>query len=122
MNMKEPNPAPPLKSKTAIGVIGYLDLLGLPVMDRVTEFTGIVTSISFDLYGCVQAVVSAKYKEEAKERFEARWFDCNRLKISDQTPVMDQPTFLKILPLNESQADTVRGAAEKPLPNAYPNG
>jgi hypothetical protein len=34
-----------------------LKLLGTKVRDVVTGFVGIVTSVSFDLYGCVQAVV-----------------------------------------------------------------
>ena len=35
----------------------HLDLLGLKVKDRVSDFEGVVISISFDLYGCVQADV-----------------------------------------------------------------
>ena len=35
----------------------HFELLGYKVKDSVTGFTGVVTSISFELYGCVQALV-----------------------------------------------------------------
>ena len=34
-----------------------ISLVGFKVKDKVTGFEGIVETISFDLYGCVQAVV-----------------------------------------------------------------
>lgn len=36
----------------------HISLLGLEAQDLVTGFKGIITSISFDLYGCVQAVIN----------------------------------------------------------------
>lgn len=33
-----------------------LAVLGLPVRDKVTGFDGVITSVSFDLYGCIQVV------------------------------------------------------------------
>ena len=38
----------------------HLDLLGYEVEDKVSNFKGVVISISFDLYGCVQADVRPK--------------------------------------------------------------
>lgn len=38
----------------------HLNLLGHEVKDKVSDFKGVVTSISFDLYGCVQADVRPK--------------------------------------------------------------
>ena len=35
-----------------------LKLLGLKVKDKVTGFTGIITSVSFDLYGCIQVIIT----------------------------------------------------------------
>ena len=35
----------------------HLDLLGHKVKDKVSDYTGVVISISFDLYGCIQADV-----------------------------------------------------------------
>ncbi len=41
----------------------HIKFLGLQVRDEVTGFSGVVTSMSFDLYGCIQAVVTPKVKE-----------------------------------------------------------
>jgi hypothetical protein len=76
-------------------------LLGHKVRDVVTLFEGIVTSLSFDLYGCVQALVQPQDNEKS-----AQWFDTKRLKVSSQEPVMRQPSF-----------ESVPGPAAKP---AYP--
>lgn len=82
----------------------HLELLGFPVRDQVSGFKGVVTSISFDLYGCVQAIVSPTIKDTKKQTQEdSRWFDVKRLKKTAEKPVMELPTF-----------ETVPGAAEKP--------
>ena len=36
----------------------HFKLLGMKVKDKVTGYSGVVTSLSFDLYGCVQAVIT----------------------------------------------------------------
>ena len=70
---------------------GYLELLGLECRDVVTGATGIVTSVSFDLFGCVQGVLTPPLGEEKK--WESRWFDAKRLHVIGTTPVMVRPTF-----------------------------
>lgn len=57
----------------------YVDLLGYRVRDKVTGFEGVVTSIGFDLYGCVQAVVTPPAKDGKQE--DSRWYDTHRLSI-----------------------------------------
>ncbi|MBN1567917.1 MAG: hypothetical protein JXA73_08710 [Acidobacteria bacterium] len=70
------------------------DLLGKEAEDKVTGFTGIVTSISYDLYGCVQAVLTPKYKENEKAELQrGTWFDTKRLKVLDENPVIEIPDF-----------------------------
>lgn len=69
-----------------------LALLGLPVQDKVTGFDGVITSVSFDLYGCIQVVIMPKYK--GKDTPDGRWFDVERLDIQSPTPVMSPPDFL----------------------------
>jgi hypothetical protein len=69
-----------------------MELLGLKVRDCVTGFEGVATSISFDLYGCVQAVVTPAMKDAGKLE-DSRWFDTKRLHVLDPKPVMDVPTF-----------------------------
>ena len=72
----------------------HLKLLGFKVQDVVTGFLGIVTSISFDLYGCVQAVVQPEANEKG-EIGEARWFDVKRLvpRTGRTGPVMAVSSF-----------------------------
>ena len=80
----------------------HLKLLGFKVRDVVSGFEGVVTSIGFDLYGCVQAIVSPTTDEKGKLD-EARWFDTKRLTATSDAPVMPVPSFV-----------VVPGDAEKP--------
>jgi hypothetical protein len=84
----------------------HLKLLGFRVRDVVTGFEGVVESISFDLYGCVQAIVRPVVDEKGQAA-EPRWCDLKRLTATSDAPVMPVPTFV-----------VVPGGAEKP---AYPS-
>jgi hypothetical protein len=88
----------------------HLDLLGMRVRDRVTGYTGVVASISFDLYGCVQAIVNPGLDKDGKP-MDSGWFDVGRLEVADPTPVMDRPSF-DWTP--EAIASGRKGPAEKP--------
>lgn len=91
----------------------HLALLGHRVEDRVTGCTGIVSSIGFDLYGCIQAVVNPGMDKDLKFR-ESVWFDISRLKVLSDEPVMNPPNydFGHI-------AEGKQGPAEKPAANKY---
>jgi len=93
-----------------INIQKHLDMLGLDVEDRVTGFKGVVTSISFDLFGCIQAVVNPGTDKEGKVR-DSHYFDVNRLEILSHTPVMRLPDF-DLGPIAEGR----HGPAEKPAP------
>jgi len=86
----------------------HLDLLGMKVEDKVTGFKGVVASVSFDLYGCIQAIVNPGIGEDGKLMDQA-WFDINRLRITDESPVMNRPDYDF-----GSVAEGLKGAAEKP--------
>jgi len=86
----------------------HLKLLGLKVQDRVTGMKGVVASVSFDLYGCVQAVVNCGLDKDGKPK-DSHYYDVARLKVLDKKPVMEPPNF-DFGP----QAEGKRGAAEKP--------
>ena len=88
----------------------HLALLGLQAKDRVTGFSGVVTSIGFDLYGCIQAVINPGLGGDGKLG-DQLWFDVNRLEVTDHRPVMTTPNF-EYGPV----AEGLRGAAEKPAP------
>ncbi len=91
----------------------HLNLLGLPAMDKVTGFRGIVSSISFDLYGCVQGIITSRVGQDGKYG-ESRWFDINRLKIVGKEPVMERPDYIF-----GPAADGDRGPAMKPIESGY---
>jgi hypothetical protein len=69
-----------------------MDLLGHRVEDKITNFKGIVTSISYDLYGCIQALVVLKTKDEEKNSY---WRDIKALNKLSKKPVMEIPDFSK---------------------------
>ena len=71
-----------------------MQLLGLKVREVVTGFSGVVTSVSFDLYGCVQALVSPGVKDG--KLGDQVWFDVKRLMVSDLEPVMAVPDFAEV--------------------------
>lgn len=72
---------------------GYFDWLGYEARDRVTGFAGVVDSISFDLYGCVQASLTPKHDMKATERKAGYWFDVKRLEKTGKKRVMEAPDF-----------------------------
>ena len=70
----------------------HLNLLGMRVRDRVTGFTGVVATVGFDLYGCIQAIVNPGADADGKLR-DSQWFDVNRLEVTEAKPVMERPRF-----------------------------
>ena len=86
----------------------HINLLGMRCKDKVTGFTGVIASISFDLYGCIQAVVNPGITKEGILQ-DPKWFDVGRLEIISGSPVMDRPNFDNIL-----VAKGKKGPAEKP--------
>ncbi len=92
-----------------------LELLGLKVRDRVTGLAGVVSSISFDLFGCVQAVVVAPVDEKGVLP-DGRWFDVSRLEVLDAAPVMEIPGGRFVVARSSKPAASTShpGPAEKP--------
>lgn len=70
--------------------------MGLKVRDRVLGFSGVATSVSYDLYGCVQAYVIPSGVGKDGKIQDGAWFDTHRLEILSEKPVMDQPEFAKV--------------------------
>jgi len=46
----------------------HLSLLGKEVEDVVTGMSGIVASVSFDLYGCIQAIINPGLDKDGKRK------------------------------------------------------
>lgn len=89
----------------------HVDMLGLRVRDKVTGFTGIVESIGFDLYGCVQAIVKPVADEKGDVK-DGRWHDIQRLVVVDEQRVMPVPSFDHFATLEGVHQ---KGPAEKPI-------
>lgn len=87
--------------------IEHFQFLGFKVRDKITGFEGVGTALSFDLYGCVQTVITPTAVNG--EMKDARWFDNNRLEIISNERVMRLPNFA--LELEERDE---KGGAEKP--------
>ena len=93
MSKKESNPPPPRPSVQGIPIQKHLDLLGHKVKDKVTDYKGVVISMSFDLYGCIQADVRPTGLNEKGKPTEGWWLDVNRLIVTSKVPVMEPPNF-----------------------------
>ena len=84
----------------------HCQILGLHMRDIVTGIEGMVDSVSFDTYGCVQATLRRKVLEDGKVP-ESMWFDVKRLQRTDTTRVMEVPVFPAV--------GKEQGAADKPM-------
>jgi len=88
-------------------------LLGKKVKDKLTGSTGIVTSVCFDLFGCIQAIISpGKVGKDGKEIPSIEWVDINRLEVKDNKVLIKHPDFNVKYQLRED----VPGPADKPVP------
>lgn len=92
---------------STMNVNSHIELLGKTAKDRVTGFRGVVTSVSFDLYGCIQAAVHPPVDDKGALP-EGRWFDVNRLDVDDKARAMPVPQFAPL------PAEHNHGPAEKP--------
>lgn len=85
----------------------YMALMGLKAKDKVTGYTGVVTCVSFDLYGCIQVALLPAATNDGKDADGGKWFDHKRIEVLDKTPVMALPNF-------DTTPGVERGPAAKP--------
>ena len=89
----------------------HLELLGCEVEDRITGLKGVVTSVAFDLYGCIQ--VHTTPRADADGKVASRdWMDVSRVTVIDPVRVVEPPDFCANYPV----ANGDKGPSEKPLP------
>ena len=88
-----------------------VDLLGLRATDKITGVKGVVTSVCFDLCGCIQCALTPAATKD-NETTTLAWFDVNRLDVSSDW-VMAVPNF-EALGSNPASHDSV--AAENAPP------
>ncbi len=89
----------------------HVDMLGFKVIDKVTGFEGVVSSVGFDLYGCVQVVVTPPVTAKDGKLEDSRWFDIQRLRVVEGERVMAVPSFDA---LATPDGVHTKGPAEKP--------
>ncbi len=100
----------------AAGVNAHIDMLGKTARDRVTGMQGVVSSISFDLYGCIQAVLTPPIDKDGKLP-DGRWLDVHRLELLGDERCMAVPQFEKAPKFGATPATHTHGPAEKPARN-----
>ncbi len=71
----------------------HFEWLGHKVKDKMSDYEGVVTSLSFDLYGCIQADVRPTELNEKGSLKVGCWLDVSRLSVISKKPLMDQPNF-----------------------------
>lgn len=82
-----------------------LELLGQEVKDKVTKVRGVVTSVSFDLTGCIQGLVRPPVQKDGKLP-DPYWVDTSRLELSD----------IRVMPCVGFKGDTIPpGPETKPV-------
>jgi len=86
----------------------HIELLGKNAEDKITGFKGIVDSIAFDLYGCIQVSLKPPLNDKG-EMTDGYWFDVTRLKISNTQRIVELPNFTK-----GYIAEGKKGACDKP--------
>lgn len=69
------------------------ELLGKRVDDRITGVKGVATSLSFDLYGCIQLWINQPVGKDGNIP-TGYWFDLERIRVLDDTHVITPPDFL----------------------------
>jgi len=90
----------------------HLEILGLPMKDRVTGMEGMVSSVSFDAYGCVQGLLTRKIDKDGK-KLDSYWFDVKRLEPNGKR-IMEIPLHFTTPPGLEA------GPADKPTYDSLP--
>jgi hypothetical protein len=91
----------------------HLDLLGRSARDRVTGFEGVITSVSFDLYGCIQVAISPRVDKDGKLP-DGRWLDVHRVESLGGERSMPVPDFAATPVFGATPQTHQHGPAEKP--------
>ena len=72
----------------------HIELLGYKAKDKVTGFSGIIDSVCFDAYGCIQVSLKPPMNKDG-EVPQGYWFDVTRIDIDTKKRVIDMPNFYK---------------------------
>lgn len=89
-----PMPPAPAEEKVYLRPVNHLQILGLPVRDKVTKFRGTATSVVYDLYGCIQVSLTPGIDKDGKPG-EIKWYDVARLEVLGTESVVKLPDYSK---------------------------
>lgn len=87
-----------------------VNLLGCKGKDKITGFEGVVSSVGFDLYGCVQVALAPPVDKDGKLP-SSIWFDVQRVDIKENERVMEVPDFKAMA---RKPSEFKHGPADKP--------
>ena len=87
----------------------HIKKLGFRAVDKVTGFKGVIDSVGFDAYGCIQFVLKPLIDKNG-ECPAGVWFDVTRLEIDESERVIALPNFEA-----GYVAEGRKGAADKPM-------
>lgn len=86
----------------------HIELLGYKAKDKVTGFSGVIDSVCFDAYGCIQISLKPPMNKDG-EIPQGYWFDVTRLEIDTKKRVVEMPNFYQ-----GYVAEGRKGASVKP--------
>lgn len=92
-----------------------INMLGRKARDRVTGYRGTITSVCFDLYGCVQVWLTPDAAEGQTKLEHGHWFDVARMEFTTDVRVMPVPMFGGA---KTDPQEYAHGPAEKAPPRA----
>jgi len=87
-----------------------IEMLGSEAKDKITKQNGVISSIAFDLYGCIQVLLTPLKVENNHDIKVHGWFDINRMVITKKRKIMNHPSFEN----KYSELKDVSGPSEKP--------
>lgn len=86
----------------------HIELLGYKAKDKVTGFAGVIDSMCFDLYGCIQASLKPPMNDKG-EIPQGYWVDVTRLEVNTKKRIVELPNFYEGYVANGK-----KGATDKP--------
>lgn len=84
-----------------------IELLGKKVVDKMSGAKGVITSISFDLSGCIQGTITSQSGKTPELSF---WYDIKQFKVISKIPIVEPPNYMGIGHVAEGK----NGSVDKP--------
>lgn len=87
--------------------------LGFKAKDKVTGAKGMISTVCFDVYGCIQVILDPqKVNKDGTVGKNIGWIDINRVQIEGKKRFFEPPDFN----IKYKKEKEIHGPAEKPIP------